>query len=185
MPAHEIINGKLFLGSAIDARKVDEGDNPFGITHVLNVADYRVLRPGGTQTELVCEWVPMNDDGCDEVFGRMQTEEEYEDELSKDPDARPRGAWHRCRKFLEESFKDADARVLVHCAMGVNRSATIVIAWLMVTKHWGLDKAKQFVKQRRWINPVPDHMEQLKAFEKTLVSAKGNNCHSCHNCLLL
>eukprot|EP00747_Dinoflagellata_sp_TGD_P029941 gnl/TRDRNA2_/TRDRNA2_134281_c0_seq1.p2 gnl/TRDRNA2_/TRDRNA2_134281_c0~~gnl/TRDRNA2_/TRDRNA2_134281_c0_seq1.p2 ORF type:complete len:212 (-),score=29.14 gnl/TRDRNA2_/TRDRNA2_134281_c0_seq1:105-740(-) len=164
----EIIPGQLFLGSAQDAHLVCR-DNPSKITHVLNVSETMVLRPGVSEDGVVAAWVPIHDDGLDEVFGEPQAEEEYAAALACDAGARARGAWWRCCMFLEAACGVANSRVLVHCVHGVNRSPTIVIAWLMQTRRWPLSKAVRYVKIRRpRVRPVDGHMKQLVAFEKRL-----------------
>eukprot|EP00928_Gymnodinium_smaydae_P085564 TRINITY_DN69071_c0_g1_i1.p1 TRINITY_DN69071_c0_g1~~TRINITY_DN69071_c0_g1_i1.p1 ORF type:complete len:230 (-),score=30.32 TRINITY_DN69071_c0_g1_i1:174-863(-) len=166
--ASEILSGRLFLGSAASAREV-LGENKLKITHVLNVSDACVLMPGAVRGVEV-EWVPMADDGCDDVFGSPQSEAEYEAALAADPTARPRGAWWRCRSFIEKTLLESnDVRLLVHCALGVNRSATIVTAWLMQERRWSAQRALQYVERRRRIvNPAPRHLMQLEAFQREL-----------------
>ena len=39
--------------------------------------------------------------------------------------------------------------VLVHCAMGASRSATVIISWLMATRGWTLRRALNHCKRRR------------------------------------
>ncbi len=59
--------------------------------------------------------------------------------------------------------------VLVHCRQGKSRSATLVIAYLIKTRGWGFDEAKNFVKGRRSIaGPNPSFCEQLRQYEKEL-----------------
>lgn len=59
--------------------------------------------------------------------------------------------------------------VLVHCQVGMSRSATVVIAYLMRFKGMSRDEAYMLCKKRRpLINPNPGFWEQLKKFEKWL-----------------
>ena len=46
--------------------------------------------------------------------------------------------------FVEEA-QQMSSKVLVHCAMGMSRSPTIVIYYLMVTRRWSLSKCFEFV----------------------------------------
>lgn len=58
---------------------------------------------------------------------------------------------------------------LVHCKMGVSRSATIVIAYLIKIKNLSVDEAFDFVKKKRIsINPNPGFMKQLYEYEKII-----------------
>ena len=78
-------------------------------------------------------------------------------------------------KFIEDALsanKDGVVKnkVLVHCQVGMSRSATIVISYLM-KKYPDLtwNKALRFVKAKRPIvNPNDGFLRQLKAYERTL-----------------
>ncbi|CAE7466962.1 fmt [Symbiodinium natans] len=155
----EILPGSLYLGAANAALGLAKEANALGITHVLNVSDLYALAPG-KHGKLVVEWVPMADDGFDDVFGPEQTAEDFEAARKENPKCRPSGAYWRCKDFLEAAFKDPSSCVLVHCALGVNRSATIVLAWLMETRQWSLTQALQHVQQRR---PIVHPADTLKA----------------------
>ena len=58
--------------------------------------------------------------------------------------------------FIENAFKNKRNKVLVHCAAGVSRSATIVISYLMKLKKWSYFDTKKYVlKRRKVISPNP------------------------------
>lgn len=62
-----------------------------------------------------------------------------------------------------------DSKCLVHCKMGVSRSASTVIAYAMKEYGWSLEKAYNFVKQKRNITrPNPGFMRQLAEYEGIL-----------------
>ncbi len=68
--------------------------------------------------------------------------------------------------FIEESEK-----VLVHCHAGVSRSASIVIAFLMMKNSWKYTDAFNHVKKKRpVINPNRGFILQLKEFESFLAT---------------
>ncbi|CAF3147219.1 unnamed protein product [Rotaria sp. Silwood2] len=59
--------------------------------------------------------------------------------------------------------------VLIHCQMGISRSATIVIAYLMIDGHKTLGEAFQQVKSvREQIDPNEGFMKQLRELEISL-----------------
>ncbi|KAF9274814.1 Dual specificity protein phosphatase 10 [Mortierella alpina] len=71
-------------------------------------------------------------------------------------------------KFIEET-RSLGGKVLVHCQLGVSRSASLVIAYVMKTRKLGLSDAYEFVKTRSGvISPNMSLMYQLAEFEKTL-----------------
>jgi len=66
---------------------------------------------------------------------------------------------------LQEA-KEREKRTLVHCQAGVSRSATIVIAYLMKNNGWSLEKARNFVRERRGIiEPNHGFLTQLKQYQ--------------------
>ena len=69
-----------------------------------------------------------------------------------------------CLKFIK-----GDEKILVHCAAGASRSASIVIAYLMWDKKMSYHMALNFVKDKRFIiYPNRAFKEQLQLFEKLL-----------------
>lgn len=57
----------------------------------------------------------------------------------------------------------------MHCKMGVSRSASTVIAYAMKEHGWSLEKAYNFVKQKRSIaQPNAAFMRQLAEYEGIL-----------------
>ena len=69
-----------------------------------------------------------------------------------------------CLKFIK-----GDEKILVHCAAGASRSATIVIAYLMWDKKMSYKDAHDFTKAKRSIIwPNSGFVDQLQLFEKLL-----------------
>ncbi|KIM38743.1 hypothetical protein M413DRAFT_51531, partial [Hebeloma cylindrosporum] len=70
-----------------------------------------------------------------------------------------------CR-FIEDAL-ERGGRVLVHCVMGVSRSATVVAAFLMKTRGTTAPEAIRHIKHRRpQIHPNYGFIKQLDAFAK-------------------
>ncbi|XP_044135258.1 dual specificity protein phosphatase 26 isoform X1 [Bufo gargarizans] len=59
-------------------------------------------------------------------------------------------------------------KILVHCAVGVSRSATLVLAYLMIYHHMTLVEAINTVKDRRGIIPNRGFLRQLLDLDKNL-----------------
>ena len=69
--------------------------------------------------------------------------------------------------FIEKGLEKGS--VLVHCAAGISRSSTIVIAYLMKKNRWSVDDAFNFVKtKRKIISPNAGFMNQLRIYQKDL-----------------
>ncbi|CAF4057535.1 unnamed protein product [Adineta steineri] len=67
------------------------------------------------------------------------------------------------------SCKEKKEKVLVHCQMGISRSSSIVLAYLMKYHHDTLMKAYDFLLDRRPIScPNPSFLLQLIRYEKKL-----------------
>jgi len=70
-----------------------------------------------------------------------------------------------CLQFMSTALAGGGS-VLVHCAAGVSRSATVVISHLMATQRLSVDQAREEVRQRRpVICPNSGFMKQLHLFE--------------------
>uniref|UniRef100_J3LGJ2 Tyrosine specific protein phosphatases domain-containing protein n=1 Tax=Oryza brachyantha TaxID=4533 RepID=J3LGJ2_ORYBR len=70
--------------------------------------------------------------------------------------------------FLEQCERDT-SRVLVHCMSGKNRSAAIVIGFLMKSRGWRLAQCYQWVKDRRPQVQLTDASQhQLVEYEQKL-----------------
>nr|XP_046257095.1 dual specificity protein phosphatase 13 isoform X2 [Scatophagus argus]XP_046257096.1 dual specificity protein phosphatase 13 isoform X2 [Scatophagus argus] len=59
-------------------------------------------------------------------------------------------------------------RVFVHCLMGVSRSATLVLAFLMIVEGLRLQEAVAAVRPHRDICPNPGFLQQLRSLDMSL-----------------
>uniref|UniRef100_A0A8C4GZ98 Protein phosphatase Slingshot homolog 1 n=1 Tax=Dicentrarchus labrax TaxID=13489 RepID=A0A8C4GZ98_DICLA len=80
--------------------------------------------------------------------------------------------WNDTYNFIVKAKKN-HSKCLVHCKMGVSRSASTVIAYAMKEYGWSLEKAYNFVKQKRSITrPNAGFMRQLAEYEGILDASK-------------
>ncbi|KAI0307006.1 protein-tyrosine phosphatase-like protein [Multifurca ochricompacta] len=118
-----IIDGQLYIGNLSAAKSLDLRRH-FGITHIVSVCpDYS----SRGSNHLI---IPVQDS-------------EYDDILIHLPNA--------CH-FMRSAM-DAGGRVLVHCHMGISRSATVVAAYLMSTCHISVHKAIALIKRGLYFFP--------------------------------
>uniref|UniRef100_A0A3Q1DEJ7 protein-serine/threonine phosphatase n=1 Tax=Amphiprion ocellaris TaxID=80972 RepID=A0A3Q1DEJ7_AMPOC len=76
--------------------------------------------------------------------------------------------WTDTYNFINTARESGQA-VLVHCKMGVSRSASTVIAYAMKQQHWPLDVALPYVRDRRSIvKPNEGFMKQLQTYNGIL-----------------
>jgi protein phosphatase slingshot len=115
----------LFLGSEWNASNLEELERN-GIGHILNV------------TREIDNFFP---DQFDYLNIRVYDDEATE--LLKH--------WDRTFKYIRRAVEDG-SKVLVHCKMGVSRSASVVIAYAMKVRHWDLPQALKHVKEY-WTHP--------------------------------
>ncbi|XP_069044982.1 dual specificity protein phosphatase 13A [Lepisosteus oculatus] len=63
--------------------------------------------------------------------------------------------------FIHKALKKTDGKVLVHCIMGMSRSASLVLAYLMLHQRLSLSEAIQHIIQKRAIYPNRNFLKQL------------------------
>ncbi|XP_021501727.1 protein phosphatase Slingshot homolog 1 isoform X1 [Meriones unguiculatus] len=80
--------------------------------------------------------------------------------------------WNEAYHFINKAKRNR-SKCLVHCKMGVSRSASTVIAYAMKEFGWPLERAYNYVKQRRSITrPNAGFMRQLSEYEGILDASK-------------
>uniref|UniRef100_H3A1V8 Protein phosphatase Slingshot homolog 1 n=1 Tax=Latimeria chalumnae TaxID=7897 RepID=H3A1V8_LATCH len=80
--------------------------------------------------------------------------------------------WNDAYHFIAKAKKN-HSKCLVHCKMGVSRSASTVIAYAMKEFGWSLEKAFNYVKEKRSITrPNAGFMRQLAEYEGILDASK-------------
>lgn len=68
-------------------------------------------------------------------------------------------------------------KIVVHCAMGISRSATCVIAYLIKYCNYDTFEAITFLRQKRGIiNPNSGFIKQLQQFQSRLNGTKEKFC---------
>ncbi|XP_061260435.1 dual specificity protein phosphatase 26 isoform X1 [Bos javanicus] len=70
--------------------------------------------------------------------------------------------------FIHRALSQPGGRILVHCAVGVSRSATLVLAYLMLYHRLTLVEAIKKVKDHRGIIPNRGFLRQLLALDRRL-----------------
>uniref|UniRef100_A0AAZ3STY9 protein-serine/threonine phosphatase n=1 Tax=Oncorhynchus tshawytscha TaxID=74940 RepID=A0AAZ3STY9_ONCTS len=136
----------VYLGSEWNASNLEELQNS-GVQYILNV------------TREIDNFFP----GVFEYHNIRVYDEEATDLLAY---------WNDTYKFISRARK-AGAKCLVHCKMGVSRSASTVIAYAMKEYGWDLERAFNYVKERRAVTkPNPSFMRQLEEYQGILLASK-------------
>ncbi len=79
-----------------------------------------------------------------------------------------------CCAWIEKAIANG-GNVLVHCRMGVSRSATMVIAYLQETLQFGWMDAYRFVQSKRnVIEPNSGFQTQLKEWDHYLADCRSH-----------
>lgn len=98
-------------------------------------------------------------------------EEHYMIPIEDDENVEMLSLFENTFKIIEDVRRRCN--VLVHCELGVSRSPSIVIAYLMKKKKWCFDDSFKFVKSRRnLIDPNKGFISQLKEYEFLLKTTK-------------
>ncbi|KAJ3857924.1 protein-tyrosine phosphatase-like protein [Lentinula lateritia] len=131
----EIVDKQLFIGN-LSAAVSSELRKQLGITHILSVC------PEFPSTGMNHLTIAVDDS-------------EYEDLLIRLPEA--------CQ-FIQKALSTG-GKVLVHCVMGVSRSATVLSAYLMQSRKLNPSQALELIRTRRpCVQPNYGFLKQLDAF---------------------
>ncbi|XP_032528858.2 dual specificity protein phosphatase 13B-like isoform X1 [Danaus plexippus] len=141
----------LFVGDAVAAK-----DKAFlrrmGINYVLNTAE------GKRYTQVDTDHIYYRD--CPGLrYKGFQLMDLPTTDISK--------YFHIAANFIDEGISRG-GRVLVHCMMGVSRSATCAIAFLMIKRGMTLTEALALVRSRRDIHPNDGFIRQLQDLDREL-----------------
>ncbi|XP_028626871.1 protein phosphatase Slingshot homolog 3 [Grammomys surdaster] len=83
--------------------------------------------------------------------------------------------WKETHRFIEDA-RAQGTRVLVHCKMGVSRSAATVLAYAMKQYGWGLEQALIHVQELRPIvRPNPGFLRQLQTYQGILTASRQSH----------
>lgn len=81
--------------------------------------------------------------------------------------------WDNTFKYINKA-RNEGSKVLVHCKMGISRSASVVIAYAMKAYNWNFDKALKHVKAKRnCIKPNTNFLNQLETYQGILDAMKN------------
>ncbi|KAI4550170.1 hypothetical protein MJT46_018896 [Ovis ammon polii x Ovis aries] len=144
----------LFLGDAYAARDKNKLTQ-LGITHVVNVAAGKFQVDTGAK------------------FYRGMPLEYYGIEADDNPFFDLSVYFLPVARYIRSALSVPQGRVLVHCAMGVSRSATVVLAFLMICENMTLVEAIQTVQARRDICPNSGFLRQLQVLDNRLGRETG------------
>ncbi|XP_063987971.1 dual specificity protein phosphatase 3-like isoform X1 [Diachasmimorpha longicaudata] len=122
-----------------------------GVTHVLNTAE-------GTRFG----FVPTNRDYYRDV-GMQYLGLPLADLPSVDISK----YFYTAAVFIDDAIKSG-GKVFVHCVMGISRSATCVIAYLMIKRHLLAEEAIRLVRKSRSIHPNEGFLYQLARLDNQL-----------------
>ncbi|KAN0053038.1 hypothetical protein ACTA71_012520 [Dictyostelium dimigraforme] len=138
----EIIKDFLYLGGVENAGNRQQLTN-LKITHIVNMA-----------SEL------------DDVYPHLY--KYYRANLDDRPKANIYDHFEPVIQFINDCKKQG-GRILIHCAMGISRSTTVVLAYLMKEDRMTYTEAFSFCKQKRsCINPNFGFVKQLKDYQQHL-----------------
>lgn len=142
----EIVEGKLYQGRGDQATNKTVVKN-LKVTHIVNVCtEHRNAFPEEI-TYLSIDVEDLNS-SCLKLYFR------------------------RCCDFIRDAF-DKDGCVLVHCNLGMSRSSTMSLCYLMESRHWSLKEAYDFMKSKRQaVKPNRSFLRQLCQFEEELLGKK-------------
>jgi len=132
---------QLYLGSEEDAQQVEKLIG-LGITHIISIVG------GGRYKDFYPKhmYIPLRDNGSSDLLEKL--DDAYD--------------------FMMDS-QQPGSKLFIHCQLGQNRSASIVIGFLMKSRNLSLHEAYTLLKEKReLIHPHKKYIEQLRQLDLKL-----------------
>ena len=152
----EIIEGRLWVGSYIDAESVHLLGQ-LGITSVVSLQSDQDLDDYDIQLKELLDAYELAGIQLRRFPIPDFDRKALTDNLSQGVDE------------LEKALNSAGARIYVHCTAGVNRGPAVVAAYLIKTRGLSAREAYDYVRARRPCNP---YLECLEAYEASFRSGQ-------------
>ncbi|KAM3834778.1 dual specificity protein phosphatase 13B-like isoform 2-T3 [Vipera latastei] len=143
-----------YIGDLYIARNIEQLRR-MGISHIVNAAAGRFHIDTGAK------------------FYRDLPVDYYGVEADDDPKFDLSIYFYPTAKYIRAALKSPRGKVLVHCAMGISRSATLVLAFLMIYENKNLVEALKIVREHRGVCPNTGFLSQLRELDLRLMSEKG------------
>jgi protein-tyrosine phosphatase len=152
MPDYSLINNGIFIGNAhsvIGNYTTKEED-------IISEKNIKVVISALTEEEYDDYMIAKEDfPNCD--WHRLVIDDDKDEQISQ--------YFFEVHKIINEAVSK-NKNVIVHCAAGMSRSASLVIAYLMIENNWHYEEAYNHVKRKRpIIDPNIGFVKQLKAIE--------------------
>jgi len=135
----EILPGKLYLGDMKHAKNIDALQD-LGVSFILTIFNERPQLKVDART---FDWL------------YLEAHDSERQDLTK--------IFDRAVKFLTRAIDTTQSAAYVHCGKGVSRSASLVIAYLMKSQGWSLNRALKHAQScRPIVNPNAGFSAQLR-----------------------
>jgi len=140
-----VVNSTLYQGRGDQARN-EVIMTTLGITHVVNISEHSNTFPHKVK------------------YLRLPLDDMVSTNLSQH--------FHETYKFISDALQN-QGRVLIHCNLGISRSSTITLAYLMKSRNWNLLYAFKFLKGIRIaVAPNSGFLRQLSDWEVEIFGEK-------------
>ncbi|XP_008112490.2 dual specificity protein phosphatase 13B isoform X1 [Anolis carolinensis] len=157
IPLHGNVNEvwpNLYIGDLYIARNIEQLRH-MGITHIVNAAAGKFHIDTGAK------------------FYKDLPADYYGVEADDDPKFNLSIYFHSTAKYIRAALNTPKGKVLVHCAMGISRSATLVLAFLMICENMTLVDALKSVREHRGVCPNSGFLSQLRDLDIQLARERG------------
>ncbi|XP_003223192.1 dual specificity protein phosphatase 26 [Anolis carolinensis] len=138
----------IYIGGIVIAHNKEELKR-YGITHILNAA-HNAWGSKGNQAFYSREF----------LYHGIAAEDSTDFDLSV--------YFYPASEYIHKALSSPNGKILVHCILGKSRSATLVLAYLMIHHNFSLAAALEKILLSRAISPNRGFLKQLQDLELEL-----------------